>query len=59
MRKWEADYEFVPLNATEFLDEKVSAKWATLLPPSGRKMSQSFIMVLPSDSLISSVERVS
>ncbi|KAK3209113.1 hypothetical protein GRF29_69g859160 [Pseudopithomyces chartarum] len=34
VRKWEADYEFVPLNATEFLDEKVSAKWATLLPPS-------------------------
>lgn len=30
--KWNADPEFTPLNATEFLDPKVQAKWETLYP---------------------------
>lgn len=30
--KWNADPEFTPLNATEFLDPKVQAKWETLFP---------------------------
>ncbi|KAJ0118621.1 hypothetical protein J7T55_012873 [Diaporthe amygdali] len=30
--QWKADYEFVPLNATEFLDPKVQTKWETLYP---------------------------
>lgn len=30
--QWKADYEFVPLNATEFLDPKVQTKWESLYP---------------------------
>lgn len=30
--QWKADYEFVPLNATEFLDAKVQTKWESLYP---------------------------
>lgn len=30
--KWKADYEFVPLNATQFLDPKVQTKWESLYP---------------------------
>lgn len=30
--KWNADPEFTPLNATEFLSPKVQAKWETLYP---------------------------
>lgn len=32
--KWKADYEFVPLNATQFLDPKVQTKWESLYPGS-------------------------
>lgn len=32
VRKWNADPEFTPLNASEFLDPKVQAKWETLIP---------------------------
>lgn len=30
--QWKADYDFVPLNATEFLDPKVQTKWESLYP---------------------------
>lgn len=32
--KWNADPEFTPLNATEFLKPEVQAKWETLYPGS-------------------------
>ncbi|KAL2273285.1 hypothetical protein FJTKL_04799 [Diaporthe vaccinii] len=30
--QWKADYDFVPLNATEFLNPKVQTKWESLYP---------------------------
>jgi hypothetical protein len=30
--QWKADPEFTPLNATQFLDPKIQAKWETLYP---------------------------
>lgn len=30
--RWKADYEFVPLTATEFLKPEVQAKWESLYP---------------------------
>jgi hypothetical protein len=38
--QWKADFEFTPLNASEFLNPKVQEKWETLLP--GMSYSESF-----------------